>query len=401
MSISRRKFIQLSSLASASMMVPKFLKAFERPGFPVTNGKILVVVQLSGGNDGLNTIIPYRNDLYYKARPQIAIKRENALSLTDEVGLNPSFTGLKGLFDEGNLSILNGVGYPEPNRSHFRSMDIWQTASHADELITTGWLGRYLDDAVCTDCNKSTLAIELDDSLSLSMKGKNLKGLALRDINQFYKAAKDPYLSKVLANEHEQAHQAHLADYLYKTLRETVSSADYVYEHNKIWKGTQTYPDTQLGKRMKTIASLILTGADTKVYYVSHGSFDTHLGQRNQQDKLFKQLDEAMTAFVAELKANNRFDDVLVMTFSEFGRRVGENASNGTDHGTASNMLFIGGGLKKPGIYNDMADLGDLDQGDLKYQVDFKQVYATVLDRWLDTDPQKILGHAYNQLDFI
>jgi uncharacterized protein (DUF1501 family) len=401
MNISRRKFIQLSSLASASMMVPKFLKAFERPGFPVTNGKILVVLQLSGGNDGLNTIIPYRNDLYYKARPQISIKRDDALFLTDDTGLNPSFTGIKNLFDEGNVSILNSVGYSEPNRSHFRSMDIWQTASQASELIATGWLGRYLDGAVCTDCNKSTLAIELDDSLSLSMKGENLKGLALRDINQFYRASKDSYLSKVLANEHDQKHQAKLAGYLYKTLRETVSSAEYVYEHNKAWIGTQTYPDTQLGKRMKTIASLILTQSETKVYYVSHGSFDTHVGQRNQQDKLFKQMDEAMMAFVAELKANNRFNDVLVMTFSEFGRRVGENASNGTDHGTASNMFFIGGGLKAPGIYNEMSDLNDLDQGDLKYQIDFKQVYATVLNRWLDTDPQKILGRKYDQLKFI
>lgn len=401
MPVSRRKFLQLSALASAATLVPKFLKAFEHgPLLEPTNGRTLVVIQLSGGNDGLNTIIPVRNDLYYSNRPQLAIPMKDALTLSDDVGLNPALKGIKALYDEGLVSIVNGVGYPDPDRSHFRSMDIWQTGSRSDELVTTGWLGRYLD-ARCTDCNvHNTLGIEVDDSLSLSMKGKERKAIAVRDVNQFYKAARDPYFAS-LAADHAHEHEAQLAGYLYQTLRETISSADYVYQHQKTYSSTQAYPDTQLAKRMKTIAALIAAQADTKVYYVSHGSFDTHVNQRNQQDRLFAQLDEALTAFIADLKQAGRLNEVMVVTFSEFGRRVGQNASGGTDHGTASNMFLISGGLKRSGLYNPLPDLRVLDEGDLKYTIDFKQVYATLLDRWLATDPQQILGRRYDQLTFI
>ena len=190
MSISRRKFIQLSSLASASLMVPEFLKGFEyRPAALGKGKKALVVVQLSGGNDGLNTIIPYRNDIYYKGRPQIGIKRSDVLTLTDDVGINPFLKSVKQLYDEGHVSIINGVGYPHPDRSHFRSMDIWQSGSTAGEIITSGWLGRYLDNA-CAGCNvHDALAIEVDDTLSLAMKGELNKAIAVRDINRFHEAA--------------------------------------------------------------------------------------------------------------------------------------------------------------------------------------------------------------------
>lgn len=402
MPVSRRRFIQLSSLATVSMMVPKFLKAFEQPGaLPGTNGKVLVMVQLSGGNDGLNTVIPVRNDIYYQSRPLLGIKREDALSLTDDIGLNPAFKGIKGLYDQGYVSILNNIGYPDPNRSHFRSMDIWQTGSKSDELLSTGWLGRYLD-VTCTDCDvHNTRAVELDDSLSLSMKGKTRKGLAVRDVDQFYKASKDPYFTALNAKDHGKEHEAQLAGYLYKTLGETISSADYIKQHTKLYTPGQAYPESAIGNRMKTIAQLINSGSNTKVYYVSHGSFDTHVNQRNQQERLFGQLDEAMVAFVNDLKSANRFNDVLIVSFSEFGRRVGQNASQGTDHGTASNMFAVSGVLKKPGLYNEMPDLTNLDQGDLKYTIDFKQVYATILDKWLDLAPQKVLGRKYEQLTFV
>jgi len=401
MPVSRRRFVQISSLATMSMMVPKFLKAFEQPALAGAGpGKVLVVVQLSGGNDGLNTIIPVRNDIYYQSRPLLGIKREDTLALTDDVGLNPSFKGVKSLYDQGYVSILNNVGYPEPNRSHFRSMDIWQTGSRSDELLTTGWLGRYLDET-CDDCNThNTRAVELDDSLSLSMKGKERKALAVRDVDQFYKASRDPYFSE-LNTAHAREHEAQLASYLYKTLGETISSAAYIKQQTKLYTTAQTYPNTAIGNRMKTVAQLINSGANTRVYYVSHGSFDTHVNQRGQQERLFGQLDEALTAFVSDLQAADRFNDVMVMSFSEFGRRVGQNASQGTDHGTASNMFVIGGGLKKAGLYNEMPDLTNLDQGDLKYSIDFKQVYATVLDKWLGIAPQKILGKKYEQLSFV
>ncbi|PZF71479.1 DUF1501 domain-containing protein [Taibaiella soli] len=402
MPVSRRKFIQLSSLASAALLVPKFLKAFEYNPMPtaISGEKVLVIIQLSGGNDGLNTIIPYRNDIYYGSRPKLAIDRASALSLNDDAGIHPALQQVKSLYDQGFVSILNDVGYPRPDRSHFRSMDIWQTGSRADELLTTGWIGRYLDGS-CADCDDhNTRAIEVDDTLSLAMKGRDRSALAVSDVNKFYKAASDPFFKKIAAT-HAEEHEAQLADYLYKTLHETVSSADYVFQQSKIYKSTQVYPDTALGKRMKTIGSLINAHADTKVYYVSHGSFDTHVGQSQRQEQLFKDLDNSIAALVADLKQNNRFSDVLIMTFSEFGRRVAQNASNGTDHGTANNMFMISGGLKKAGLYNPLSDLTNLDEGDLRYQLDFKQVYATILDNWLDGASRNVLNKKYQVLDFV
>ncbi|MBA3827413.1 MAG: DUF1501 domain-containing protein [Taibaiella sp.] len=397
MTISRRRFLQLSSLASASMFVPKFLRAFENK--PLPGNKKLIVIQLSGGNDGLNTVIPYRNDIYYSSRPLIGIKKEEALSLTDEIGLNPSLKGIKQLFDEGYVSIINGVGYARPNRSHFRSMDIWQSGSASEELVTTGWLGRYLDDAALNPDSHNSLALEVDDSLSLAMKGKDKSALAIRDINQFHNAATNTYFTRMAA--HNEEHKEQLADYLYKTLRGTVSAADYIYKQSKIYTSSQTYPNTEIGKHMQIIGSLIASRAETRVYYVSHGSFDTHVNQKDRQNKLFAQLDEALTALVADLKKNDCFNDVVIMTFSEFGRRVGQNASNGTDHGTANSMFLMSGSLKKQGIYNPIPSLQDLDSGDLKYEIDFKEVYATILGKWLDADPYNILGKRYEPLAFI
>jgi uncharacterized protein (DUF1501 family) len=382
-------------------MVPEFLKGFEYRPVPILTpgNKILIVVQLSGGNDGLNTVIPYRNDIYYKNRPQIAITRENAIALNDDVGINSSFKAIKKLYDDGKVSIINGVGYPHPNRSHFRSMDIWQSGSTAGELLSSGWVGRYLDNSDDKTNAHNLLAIEMDDTLSLAMKGDNRKAIAVNDINRFHKAAANDYFKKIVSHHHE--HDAGLASYLYQTLAETTSAADYIYEKSKIYSSAQAYPDSQIGKRMKTIGSLIVSGAETRVYYVSHGSFDTHVNQPDRQNKLFEQLDGSIDALVSDLKANGRFDDVLIMTFSEFGRRVSQNASNGTDHGTASSMFLIGGGLKKPGLINNMPDLSDLDEGDMKYSVDFKEVYATILDNWLLSDSHLILGKKYNHLSFV
>ncbi len=400
MPISRRKFIQLGSLASASLMLPQFLRGFEsRPAILNTSGKILIVVQLSGGNDGLNTIIPYRNDIYYSSRPGLSIARADALALTDDIGINPALKGLKQLYDDGSLCIVNGVGYPDPDRSHFRSMDIWQSGSTARELLTDGWLGRYLDN-YSGDRNKhNAIAVEADDTLSLAMKGKEQSAIAVRDVNQFHRAATMPYFRKIAT--HADEHENELAGYLYKTLRSTTSAADYLFDQYKLSGSPRTYPDTNIGKRLKTIGTLIGSGAETQVFYVSHGSFDTHVGQKDRHTKLFTDLDDGLAALVADLKQSGRFNDVLIMTFSEFGRRVAQNGSNGTDHGTASSMMFIGGGLKKAGLYNDIPSLTDLDQGDLKYSIDFKQVYATVLDRWLQADVKQVFSRRYEMLNFI
>ncbi len=393
----RKEFLQIGSLATASLMMPKFLKAFEKTASVPPGNKVMVVLQFSGGNDGLNTVIPIRNDIYYKSRPRLGIQKDKALRLTDEAGINPALPFLKELFDEGSLGIMNNVGYPNPDRSHFRSMDIWQTASGSNEYVTTGWLGRYLD-AQCSGCDKPTQALEVDDVLSLALKGNNNKGLALKDPKRLYNTSHEKYFKEInAAHEHEEA----AVDYLCKTLSETLSSADYIYEQSRRHPSSQMYPATELGKNLKTISSLIMSDINTKVYYVSLGSFDTHINQENQQKRLFTELNDAVSAFVKDLKSNNRFQDVAIMTFSEFGRRVAQNASGGTDHGTANNMFFIGGGLKQKGLLNAMPDLNDLNEGDLKHTVDFKSVYATLLHNWLGADDKEILGKQYGLMNFV
>lgn len=393
----RRSFLQLGSLATASLMLPKFLKAFEYPGTVPAGNKVLVVLQFSGGNDGLNTVIPFRNDIYYKGRPKIGIKKEAALQLSDEYGIHPSLPFLKTLHDDGSLGILNNVGYPNPDRSHFRSMDIWQSGSDSNQFVHTGWIGRYLD-AQCDGCAKPAQALEIDDMLSLALKGKNKKGIAVQDPQKLFLTSNEKFFNDL--NEYH-PHTDSPVDYLYKTLSETLSSATYIYKESKLHPSKQIYPATRLGKDFKTISSLIMSDIDTKIYYVSLGSFDTHINQENQQQRLFTELNNALDAFVKDLKINNRFNDVAIMTFSEFGRRVAQNASGGTDHGTANNMFFISGGLQQTGMLNAMPDLTDLENGDLKYTVDFKNVYATFLHNWLQVDDEKILGKKFERMNFI
>jgi len=398
MLIRRRNFLKSGSLAAASLLLPKFLKALEVPGALPQKGRSLVVIQLSGGNDGLNTIIPIRNDVYYRERPRLGIKRETALTLTDEAGLHPSLAGLKNLWDNRQMAVLNSVGYPNPDRSHFRSMDIWHSASPAEEYWQTGWLGRYLD-ANCA--GRPSAALELDDTLSLVMKGESSKGLALQDAKRLYESTQSPFFAEYAAAHGPAKQEEAPVDYLYKTMAETLSSASYLFEQSRLKATTASYPATGLGKDLKNIASLILADTDTAVYYVSLGSFDTHINQDAQQKRLFQELNDALAVFARDMAANGKWNDVLVTTFSEFGRRVSQNASGGTDHGTANNMMFFGGGLRNQGLLNAMPDLQDLDQGDLKFQVDFRQVYATILEKWLGADANKVLGGTFKLLDLV
>lgn len=395
----RKEFIQIGSLATASLLVPKFLKAFEGRPMVLPGNKVVVILQLSGGNDGLNTVIPVRNDLYYKARPKLGIVKDKTLAVTDEVGLHPALSGFKELYDDGSMAILNNVGYPNPDRSHFRSMDIWHTASQSTDYWTNGWVGRYLD-SQCKGCDKPTQAIELDDVLSLALKGENIKGIAVKDPRRLYGTANEKFFRDVMKNHKDEAGEQPV-DYLYKTMAETLSSADYIFQQSKMHPTNASYPKTELGNSLKTIASLIYSEINTKVYYVSLGSFDTHINQDAQQQRLFTEMNDAVKAFVKDLKEQHRFDDVMLFTFSEFGRRVQQNASNGTDHGTANNMFLISGGLKQKGVLNAMPDLSDLNEGDLKHSVDFKNVYATILNKWLKADDRSILTKQYEFLNFI
>ena len=401
----RRNFLKQSALTTAgTMMIPHFLKAYESQlfGQPMApTGKILVIVQLSGGNDGLNTIVPYRNDIYYRERPTLAIRPEKVLTLNDEIGLHPAMLPLKELYDNGLLTVINNVGYPNPDRSHFRSMDIWQTASDSDKYLQTGWVGRYLDASCAGKAQQPFRTIEVDDTLSLALKGNTLNGLAVLDPKKLYNQTRTGMITGLSGSHKASGGGPESVAYLYKTLAETVSSAAYVYDKSNVAATAATYPNHELGNRLKTVAQLIQSGVATSVYYVSISGFDTHINQPGQQERLLGQYAEAVGAFMKDLKVAGRQNDVMLMTFSEFGRRVKQNASNGTDHGTANNVFLIGGGLPSQRVLNEAPNLTQLTEGDLTYSVDFRQIYATLLRDYLGADDVAILGRKFDGIKIV
>jgi uncharacterized protein (DUF1501 family) len=395
----RRDFLRQSTLASTAMMVPAFLQGAEFGRLSARrNGKVLVVIQCSGGNDGLNTIIPFRDDLYFKNRPSLAVPANEVLKTGEYQGFNPSMQAMQPLYDQGLLSILNSVGYPNPDRSHFRSMDIWHTASEASEYLNTGWLGRYLD-SDCTGCAKPYQAIEVDDTLSLALKGDKRRGFAISDPERMKKQANNPLLQKL--TQAPLQHQEENVAYLYKTLVDTQSSADYLAQQARLYRSKVVYPASELGKDLKLIAQLIMADTETQVYYASITGFDTHAGQKGRQERLLKQYAEAVKAFVEDLQQNKLLDEVLILTFSEFGRRVKQNGSGGTDHGAANNAWLIGSKLKKTGFANAAPNLSDLVEGDLRYQIDFRDLYADVLKNWLGASVEKTLGRTFQGLGLV
>ncbi len=390
MLIKRRNFLKSGAVITAgTMLLPRFLAA-ARPG--AINGRRLIVIQLSGGNDGLNTVIPYADDTLYNLRPNLAPAASEIIPLHEYAGLNKGLEALRDHYDNGDFCILNSVGYPNPTRSHFRSMDIWQSGSSSHEYLSTGWLGRYLD-SECTG-NEEIYGIEMGDVLSMALKGETYKGLPVSDIQRFYNATRSIHI--------EDDHSDHpMAAYLYKTLADTKSSAEYLYEKSRLYTSHQLYPQHEFGRKMKQMAELILSDVSSPVYYASLSGFDTHTRQKNRQSRLLKIYADSLHCFIQDLKQHDLWKDTLVLTFSEFGRRVAENAGKGTDHGKANTVFIAGGNLKQPGIYNGLPDLSQLDDGDLPHAIDFRQVYSTVLEKWLDADSNSILQHNFPSLHFI
>ncbi|WP_271765202.1 DUF1501 domain-containing protein [Aquimarina algiphila] len=395
----RRDFLKQSVFASGMTLIPSFLKGMEFLSPQQLSGyKNVIIIQLSGGNDGLNSIIPISNDIYHNLRPSIAKKQTQTLKITNDLAFNENLKVIKELYDQGQVSIINNVGYPNPNRSHFRSTDIWQTASDTNQYLHTGWIGRYLD----SNCQNPYQAVEVDNSLSLAMKGNQMNGIAVSDPNQLYKTTREPFFKNIVANTTKEMLDEDNQGYLYKTMLETYSSASYIHETSKIYTTTTEYPQHHFAKNLKTIADFIISGLKTRVYYSSLGGFDSHVNQLNSQDRLLKVYSEAIGALVSDLKKNNRFNDTLILTFSEFGRRVKQNGSRGTDHGAANNVTAISGSLKKAGIYNELPDLSNLDDnGDIKYTVDFRSIYATILNNWLEVDSHDVLNSDFKNLEFI
>jgi uncharacterized protein (DUF1501 family) len=276
--------------------------------------------------------------------------------------------------------------------------DIWQTASDSNEYLQSGWVGRYLD----TTNSKPYNAIEVDESLSLMLKGEFQNGLAVTNPKLLYHSLKQPFFTDVLNHYNDSHLSEHNLGYLYNTMIDAKSSAKYIYEKSNTSISKATYPKNVFGKQLKTIGGFINSGLETQVYYAALSGFDTHANQESRQARLLQLYADSMEVFVNDLEKNNTLEDTLIITFSEFGRRVQQNAANGTDHGTANNVFIIGKDLKKQGMYNDLPNLENLDaNGDLKHEIDFREIYATLLDKWLQVDDSQILNKQFSKLRFI
>lgn len=415
----RRVFLQKGlTLLAVAPTIPTFLDqtvlALNDPldakliqGRTGKDGKILVVVQLSGGNDGLSTVIPYGDDAYYRLRTRISHPASQVLKIDNYLGLHPNLTGLKSLYDNGDMAIVQGVGYPNPNRSHFRAMDIWQSAQPERQQPNSGWLGRYFDNT-CPGCDPR-VGVAIGDALPLAMQGDKVLPLSFERPDSYryngrdrtdYAKLNHADLAPTLPAPPKQITAADQLDFLHRTAMDAQLSSDEILRLTRTHTAASTYPATEFGNGLKTVAAMIAGGLPTRVYYVSLTGFDTHAAQLQRHDVLMKQLSEGLSAFWQDLKQQKNDDRVLLMTFSEFGRRVQQNASNGTDHGAAAPMFVMGPGIRQ-GIVTQHPSMADLDQGDLKYVVDFRSVYASVLQNWLQTPSKPILGDQFPLLPLV
>jgi len=402
----RREFLRSSAggvgLLAFSRFAPAFLVQSTLAGAPKPekDRSVLVLVQLAGGNDGLNTVVPYTDDRYYRLRPSLALKRDAVLPLSDNAGLHPACTALRDLFNEGRLGIVQNVGYPNPNRSHFRSTEIWETASGSDEILGTGWVGRYLD-ACCSGAPLDTngpdavhaglevpQAFSADNAHTLfGLEGRRRRGKT--DTRLLQQLSEAPFARE--GSNHE---------FLRHTLMDTLVTERRVERILAEDRPEARYPNSSLGQSLRQVAALVAAGFSTRVYYVSLGGFDTHSGQLNRHQRLLQTLDDALVAFQRDLTARRLDQQVMTMTFSEFGRRPAENESGGTDHGTAAPLFILGGSLRG-GWYGAAPSLAVEQKQDLTFSTDFRQVYATVLDRWLGAPSASILGGDFAALDFV
>jgi uncharacterized protein (DUF1501 family) len=435
----RRKFMRTSMLgAAATWTLPVFLEktfftldamAADALTQTVTgkDGSILVVLQMAGGNDGLNMVVPYADDAYHRARPRLGLAADKILKIDNYSGLNGKLTGFKTLFDEGHLGIVQGVGYPNPNRSHFRSTEIWQTASEADRNVSEGWLGRYFDS--CCPGADPTVGVAIGEEMPQAFAAKTPTGVTFSRPEQFRWKTAEKSGGKMSAEEFffrqlnesggteegaaAAAEGASISaisgktksdlstlDFLQRTALDAQLSSDKILAIARKYKSTVVYPQGPLAASLSIISRMIAGGLPTRVYYASQGGFDTHAGQANAHERLMGEFNDAVVAFVTDLKQQGNFNRVLLMTFSEFGRRVEENANGGTDHGAAAPMFLVGGAVK-PGLFGKYPSLTDLDHGDLKFNTDFRSVYGTVLDQWLKAPSQTVLGRKFPALPIV
>jgi len=367
--------------------------------------RTLVVVQLSGGNDGLNTLVPYSEQAYYNARPTLALDKNEVLPLTGDVALHPSMTALQSLYKSNDLAIVQGAGYPNPNRSHYESMTIWQTAS-PDETMQTGWLGRYLDTARSLD--SSVNAVELDALLAPTVVGEKERAMAIENLQSFRIApltrqtqSLDEATIKTLDSIQCSSCQEYnnLVNTMMDAGLDAMTASDIIRQASSYYRTSVTYPTNDFSNRLKLAAQVVSSSLKPTIIYLQIGGFDTHANQKTTQATLLRTVSDGIAAFYQDMDTKGKANDTLIMTFSEFGRRVHENGSRGTDHGTAEPMFLLGGQVSG-GLYGDYPSLSNLDSnGDLIHTVDFRQVYASVLQDWLGVDPTQILSSQFQKLN--
>lgn len=409
---SRREFLartlKTSTLLACAPAVPSFLAATAQAA-EAGKDKILVVLEMGGGNDGLNTVIPHSDDLYHKARPTLRIRKSGTFPLNDRLGIHNSLSNLRPLLEAGNLSAVLGVGYPNPDRSHFESMDIWQSAD-LTRANQTGWLGRAAP--TLQDKQGSIPAMQIGaERLPLALAGAAGAAISLNqkvpyelDLGQGDRRDPRRKLIESLATSLADAPADDLLSFVRRRQVQTYETLDKLREvldqANKKEKDNQRGSPNGLVGKLDLIAKLINQGFGTRVYYASIDGFDTHSRQAEAHANLLNEVGQAIGHLFNELKPNNNADRVVLMTFSEFGRRVRENGSRGTDHGAGS-CLFVAGPAVKAGPLGDHPKLDDLDSGDLKYPIDFRRVYATLLDQWLGVDSKTVLGGPFEHLPLL
>jgi uncharacterized protein (DUF1501 family) len=389
----------LAVVANPEHVFARALAQTPLPGLPGGENRCLVLINLFGGNDGLNCVVPHGDPRYYQVRPDLAIAHGDVLAIDAHTGLNSALRSLKSLYDKGVVAIVQGVGYPNPDHSHFRSTEIWQTAA-PDRYEHTGWLGRYFDDAPLARENlfkgvavsrvlPEVLVSDRTDIPAIPALGNYSmiadKNAAARDA--FARQANDrslpfasPYLAHVMEIEGDAQRSS---EELPKLVAGYTSKA--------------SYPATALGRSLALAAQIVGSNLGTKAIYIEHGSFDTHVSQKATQNQLLAQFSDAVAAFYDDLAAHGNERRVLTLTFSEFGRRIEENGNRGTDHGEASPLFLIGGGVKG-GLYGTAPDLSGTNMGNVRYTVDFRSVYATVLERWLGRPSATVLNGEFRQL---
>ncbi len=404
MRTTRRDFLKTSSLIGLGASVPTFLArtalATQPNGATSSDDTILVVVQLTGGNDGLNTVIPFADENYYKLRPTLGIAKDRVQKINDSLGLHPSMDGLAGLVEDATLAIVQGVGYPNPSQSHFRSMDIWHAASMAD-TFTEGWLGKALKQV-----NAPAFHLAAgNESSPLALDGAPARAPSITSLEDFQlkmtaasKSDKQSQKAVIQSASEASSRQPGLLDFVQRTALNTYASSDRLQAIGNNYQPKVPYPNTGLAERLKLAAQIIDAGLGARIFYVSIGNFDTHANQANAHANLLGELSGALTAFYKDLSARGHQDRLMIMTFSEFGRRPYENGSRGTDHGTSAPMFLIGNKVKA-GPIGQHPSLTERQFGNLKHHIDFRSVYAGVLDHWLGVDSAKVLGKKFKPVD--